>query len=239
MTHDSFDYRPDPTIGRLLRDHLGVEDHDAFVTRVRDAARQGGLRGRPGSLPEWELLARWFPAPRLVRGRGGRGQHRQPMARPQVLGTRRKAHPSACGGHAEPKASAATVAARQRAGHLRAPAARIGLGVAGDEPTDRFAGARRKPGDRGPARSRPADQVCGVAEAIRRAATARAADATTPSAGLSRSAILPAGTLRAAGRSLAGGARRGILAPLCRRSTLLLWGAPAISLWRPRARPAT
>jgi hypothetical protein len=60
MTHDSFDYRPDPTIGRLLRDHLGVDDHDAFVARVRDAARQGGRPGRPGSLPEWELLARWF-----------------------------------------------------------------------------------------------------------------------------------------------------------------------------------
>ncbi len=59
MTHDSFDSRPDPTIGRLLRDHLSGKDHDAFVARVRDAARQG-RPGSPGGLPEWELLARWF-----------------------------------------------------------------------------------------------------------------------------------------------------------------------------------
>jgi hypothetical protein len=56
-THDSFDHRPDPTVGRLLRDYLSVQGHDAFVARVREAAR----RGRRGSQPaEWELLARWF-----------------------------------------------------------------------------------------------------------------------------------------------------------------------------------
>jgi hypothetical protein len=56
MTQDSFDHRPDPTIRRLLRDHLSVQDHDAFVVRMLEAAR----RSRRGSQPAvWELLARW------------------------------------------------------------------------------------------------------------------------------------------------------------------------------------
>jgi hypothetical protein len=58
--HDSFDHRPDPVIGRLLRDHVGVDDHEAFVARMRDAARQGRRSRQPAPLAEWELLARWF-----------------------------------------------------------------------------------------------------------------------------------------------------------------------------------
>lgn len=57
--YDSFDHRPDPTIGQLLRDHLSGEDNAAFVARVRLAARStkwrdGAARG------EWDLLAGWF-----------------------------------------------------------------------------------------------------------------------------------------------------------------------------------
>jgi hypothetical protein len=58
--HDSFDHRPDPTIGGLLRDHLGVEDHEAFVVRMKVAARRGRRPARPASMREWDLLAGWF-----------------------------------------------------------------------------------------------------------------------------------------------------------------------------------
>ena len=45
MAHDSFDYRPDPVIGRLLREHLASDGDAAFVARVREAARAMGGRG--------------------------------------------------------------------------------------------------------------------------------------------------------------------------------------------------
>lgn len=57
--YDSFDHRPDPTIGQLLRDHLSGEDDAGFVARMRLAARSTEWRGRPAS-GEWDLLARWF-----------------------------------------------------------------------------------------------------------------------------------------------------------------------------------
>ena len=60
---DSFDHRPDPTIGRLLREHLSAEDPEAFVARLRAAAREGGLSG-PGRprrpLAEWTVPDGWF-----------------------------------------------------------------------------------------------------------------------------------------------------------------------------------
>jgi hypothetical protein len=40
---DSSDHRPDPVIGRLLREHLVPDDNDAFVVRMQAAARQEGL----------------------------------------------------------------------------------------------------------------------------------------------------------------------------------------------------
>ena len=58
--HDSFDHRPDPVIGRLLRDHLGVDDHEAFVARMEDVVRQRRRSRQPLPPAEWELLARWF-----------------------------------------------------------------------------------------------------------------------------------------------------------------------------------
>jgi hypothetical protein len=57
--YDSFDHRPDPTIGQLLRDHLTGGDDAGFVARVRLAARSTEWRDRPAS-GEWDLLARWF-----------------------------------------------------------------------------------------------------------------------------------------------------------------------------------
>ena len=59
MVNDSFDHRPDPTIGRLLREHLRTDDDAAFVARVRQAARSAGRSQRPAS-GEWDLLAGWF-----------------------------------------------------------------------------------------------------------------------------------------------------------------------------------
>jgi hypothetical protein len=58
MTHDSFDHRPDPTIGQLLREHLSAGDDAAFVARVRHAAHRARPGGRPAG--EWDLLAGWF-----------------------------------------------------------------------------------------------------------------------------------------------------------------------------------
>jgi hypothetical protein len=58
--HDSFDHRPDPIIGRLLRDHLEVEGHDAFVVRMKAAARRERRSGRAVSVRVWDLLAGWF-----------------------------------------------------------------------------------------------------------------------------------------------------------------------------------
>lgn len=43
---DSFDHRPDPVLGRLLREHLVPEGHEEFVVRVRAAARREGLGAR-------------------------------------------------------------------------------------------------------------------------------------------------------------------------------------------------
>ena len=37
---DSFDHRPDPALGRLLREHLVPGDHEEFVVRMRAAARR-------------------------------------------------------------------------------------------------------------------------------------------------------------------------------------------------------
>ena len=59
MVRDSFDHRPDPVIGRLLREHLSAADDAAFVARVRQALRAGGRPQRPSS-GEWDLLAGWF-----------------------------------------------------------------------------------------------------------------------------------------------------------------------------------
>ena len=47
---DSFDHRPDPALGRLLREHLVPGDHEEFVTRMQAAARHEGL-GRRAARP--------------------------------------------------------------------------------------------------------------------------------------------------------------------------------------------
>jgi hypothetical protein len=61
---DSSDHRPDPVIGRLLREHLVPDDKDAFVVRMQAAARQGGLgRGAPPRRRGFfalELPEAWF-----------------------------------------------------------------------------------------------------------------------------------------------------------------------------------
>ena len=54
---DSFDHRPDPVLGRLLREHLVPGDREEFVARMRAAARREGL-GRPAG-------RRWFGPPAL------------------------------------------------------------------------------------------------------------------------------------------------------------------------------
>lgn len=54
---DSFDHRPDPVLGRLLREHLVPGDHEEFVARMRAAARREGL-GRPAG-------RRWVGPPAL------------------------------------------------------------------------------------------------------------------------------------------------------------------------------
>ena len=59
--HDSFDHRPDATIGRLLRDHLNPDDDGtAFVARVRTALRLGRDAERVGRAVAWDFLAGWF-----------------------------------------------------------------------------------------------------------------------------------------------------------------------------------
>lgn len=47
-----FDTRPDETIGRLLRDHLGGADTAAFAARVRAAIAADADTA-------WDVLARW------------------------------------------------------------------------------------------------------------------------------------------------------------------------------------
>jgi hypothetical protein len=59
MVRDSFDHRPDPVIGRLLREHLRTDDDAVFVARVLQAARSAGRSQGPAS-GEWDLLAGWF-----------------------------------------------------------------------------------------------------------------------------------------------------------------------------------
>lgn len=61
---DSFDHRPDPALGRLLREHLVPGDHEEFVVRMRAAARREGL-GRRAARPwlgpaAWDLPDGWF-----------------------------------------------------------------------------------------------------------------------------------------------------------------------------------
>jgi hypothetical protein len=61
---DSFDHRPDPAIGRLLREHLAPQDDAEFVTRMQAAARRAGLGGRAAwpwrGLARWDVPDRWF-----------------------------------------------------------------------------------------------------------------------------------------------------------------------------------
>ena len=59
MVHDSFDHRPDPVIGRLLREHLRAGDEAAFVARMRQALRAGDQPRGPSN-GEVDLLAGWF-----------------------------------------------------------------------------------------------------------------------------------------------------------------------------------
>lgn len=54
---DSFDYRPDPALGRLLREHLVQGDDHDFVVRMQAAARQAGLGRQP--MPVWRTRAEW------------------------------------------------------------------------------------------------------------------------------------------------------------------------------------
>lgn len=61
---DSFDHRPDPTIGRLLREHLASTDDADFILRVRAAAREAGI-GRRDLRPwlgrfGWDVPDDWF-----------------------------------------------------------------------------------------------------------------------------------------------------------------------------------
>jgi len=52
MTEHTFDSRPDPELGALLRAQLDARDHAAFAARV-----VGRLRRGTGS--QWEVLAGW------------------------------------------------------------------------------------------------------------------------------------------------------------------------------------
>lgn len=54
---DSFDHRPDPAPGRLLREHLVPGDDHDFVVRMQAAARQAGL-GRQ-VMPAWRTRTDW------------------------------------------------------------------------------------------------------------------------------------------------------------------------------------
>ena len=53
MTHP-FDHRPDDALGRLLREGLGPDGHEAFVARV-SGALAADARGAP-----WSVLATWL-----------------------------------------------------------------------------------------------------------------------------------------------------------------------------------
>ena len=61
---DSFDHRPDPAIGRLLREHLVPQDDAEFVTRMQAAARHAGLGSRAArpwrGVAGWDVPDRWF-----------------------------------------------------------------------------------------------------------------------------------------------------------------------------------
>lgn len=54
---DSFDHRPDPALGRLLREHLVQGDDHGFVVRMQAAARQAGLGRQP--MPVWRTRTDW------------------------------------------------------------------------------------------------------------------------------------------------------------------------------------
>jgi hypothetical protein len=54
---DSFDHRPDPALGRLLREHLVQGDDHDFVVRMQAAARQAGLGRQP--MPVWRIRTDW------------------------------------------------------------------------------------------------------------------------------------------------------------------------------------
>jgi hypothetical protein len=61
---DSFDHRPDPALGRLLREHMVQGDDHEFVVRMQAAARQAGL-GRRATRPwrtrtDWSVPDGWF-----------------------------------------------------------------------------------------------------------------------------------------------------------------------------------
>lgn len=49
-----FDSQPDESLGRLLREHLSAQDHEAFVARVRAAI----MAAAPDTA--WDVLARWM-----------------------------------------------------------------------------------------------------------------------------------------------------------------------------------
>ncbi len=51
---DPFESAPDPALGRLLREHLDPDDHEAFVTRVLAAI--GAAHPVAGY---WEFVVRW------------------------------------------------------------------------------------------------------------------------------------------------------------------------------------
>ena len=57
---DSFDHRPDPALGRLLREHLVPGDHGEFVARMRAAARRDGLGRRAARPAALDLPDGWF-----------------------------------------------------------------------------------------------------------------------------------------------------------------------------------
>lgn len=57
---DSFDHRPDPALGRLLREHLVPGDHEEFVARMRAAARREGLGRRVARPAALDLPDGWF-----------------------------------------------------------------------------------------------------------------------------------------------------------------------------------
>jgi hypothetical protein len=52
-----FDHRPDPELGKALRDALEPSDQSAFVARVM-ASYDRALE--QATIPTWEVLASWF-----------------------------------------------------------------------------------------------------------------------------------------------------------------------------------